>query len=192
MRRGLVVAAVTVVAVALGIGANLVEDRLKPYGPTGVDGTVGEDIDVFPYRVHVHDAQVATHVLDTGVFEATTVDSDGVWVVVELSYATFDEVRSPFGSGMVVRDDRGREYPISARADASEWLAGADIWVRGQLAFEVAPDAVDSLSLVFDPTFALYGPLPTTYATIPLALDGVDVVESVELTDIEVLPVGER
>lgn len=191
MRRRWLVAGLGTLVVLLGIIANLVDDRLLPYGPTSVSASLGEDVQVFPFRLHVTGAQAAETVVDPGLFgDATTIESDGIWVVVDLSYATADTVRSPFG-GFLVRDPSGREYPVSNRSPADEWLVGADTWVGGQLAFEVAPDALDGLVLVFDPSSETYGPMPTTYAVVLLDLDGT-VLESIELADAEPLAAGDR
>jgi len=192
MRRRWAVVGLAVLVLALGIAANVTEARLLPYGPTSVSASLGQDVQVSPFRLHVTGAQAATTVTDPGLFgDATTIDSDGVWVVVDLSYATVDTIRSPAAGGILVRDPSGRAYPVSNRSPATEWLAGADTWVGGQLAFEVAPDALAGLVLEFAPSSTLYGPMPNTYALIPLDLDGT-LVDNVELVDAEPLAVGER
>lgn len=193
MRRRLVVVLLAVLAVALGIATNVVDARLLPYGPTAVTGAVGEDVAAFPYRVHVSGAQAATSVIEPGVFEQQPpIATDGVWVVVTISYATQDKVRIPSGSGVVLRDGGGREFPVSARTSATAWLAGPDTWVRGDLAFEVAPDSLEDLTLVFDPGLQIYGPMPMAYARIPLGLDPGAVLDAVELAEPVELAVGER
>lgn len=190
MRRGWVIG-LTVLAVALGIAVNVVDARLLPYGPRSVSASLGQDVQVRPFQLHVTGAQAASTVVDPGLFgDPTTIETDGVWVVVALSYATLDTARLP-SNGFTVRDPRGREYPVSNRSPATEWFAGADTWVGGQLAFEVAPDALEGLVLVFDPASDLYGPMPTTYALVPLDLDGT-VVDSVELVDAAPLAAGDR
>lgn len=193
MRRRLVVAVLALAAVVLGIGTNVADARLLPYGRIGVSGSVGEDIAMFPYTIHVGEAQAADFVVEqtlSGTGEP--IETDGVWVVVTLSYATQDEVRLPGSYRIVLRDGDGREFPVSPRSDGGPWQAGPDIWVRGTLAFEVAPDSLDDLTLVFDPEIQLYGPMPMRYAQVRLDLDPGSVVEVVELAEPVVLGVGER
>lgn len=193
MRRRLVVALLAVGAVLLGVVANVVDARLLPYGPTGATGEVGEDIGAFPYRVHVSDVRVAETILEPRLFEpGDPVASDGVWVVVTLSYATEDRLRVPSSGRIVLRAEDGREFPVSARSGLTTWLAGPDTWVRGDLAFEVAPDAVEHLTLVFDPGLQIYGPMPMPYARIPLDLADVEVLDAAELAQPVELAVGER
>lgn len=192
MRRRWAVLGLAALVVTLGVLANVVGTRLLPYGPTSVSASLGEDVQTYPFQVHVTGAQAARTVIDPGLFgDATTIDSDGIWVVVDLSYATADTVRIAGSGGIMVRDPRGREYPVSNRSPATAWLAGADTWVGGQLAFEVAPDALDGLVLVFDPHSELYGPMPMRYAVIPLELDGT-VLDAVELVTAEPLAAGDR
>ncbi|WP_156251432.1 hypothetical protein [Pseudactinotalea terrae] len=193
MRRRWVIIALAVLAVVVGITSNLADARLLPYGPVAATGAMGEDVSAFPYTVHVNHAQAAASIVEAGRFEPPPpTTTDGVWVVVNLSYATEDEVRIPGSSALVLRAEDGRQFPVSNRSPARPWLAGADIWVRGDLAFEVAPDTLDGLMLVFDPELKIYGPMPMQYAQIPLDLDPDDVVEVLDLTETETLPVGKR
>lgn len=193
MRRRVVVVLLALAAVALGLATNVADARLLPYGPVSVTGDIGEDVSAFPYTFHVIDAHAASAVVRTDLYEpGDPIESDGVWVVVTLSYATQDKVRTPSGSGLVLRDGDGREFPVSSRSPATPWLAGADIWVRGNLAFEVAPDSLGDLTLVLDPGLQIYGPMPMRYARIPLDLDPDDVATSIELIEPVQLAVGER
>lgn len=192
MRR-LVVAAMAVVALGVGITTNVAESRLEPFGARGEAGAVGEDVSAYPYTVHVTDAVVAATLVELDwEGQPTTVGSDGVWVVVTLSYATARQSSLPSGSGVVLRASDGREYPVSRRSPESQWMAGPDIWVRGDLAFEVAADAVDGLELVFDPVTRIFGPMPVQYAVIPLGLGLDAIVPEVEVARFEVLDEGER
>lgn len=193
MQRRLVVVLLALAAVALGIGTNVADARLLPYGSVGVTGSVVEDIAAFPYTIHVSEAQAASSVVEqTFSGPGEPIGSDGVWVVVTISYATQDEVRIPGGSGLVLRDGDGREFPVSLRSDGTAWQAGPDIWVRGTLAFEVALDSLDDLTLVFDPGIQIYGPMPMRYVQVPLDLDPGSIVEVVELVEPVTLGVDER
>lgn len=192
MRR-LVVAAMAVVALGVGIGTNVADGRLEPFGARGGSGAIGEDVSAYPYTVHVTEAVVATSLVELD-FEGqpTTIGSDGVWVVLTLSYATARQSASPSGSGVLLRAADGREYPVSRRSPESQWMAGPDIWVRGDLAFEVPADAVDGLELVFNPVSQIFGPMPVQYAVIPLDLDLDAIVPEVEVVRFELLDEGER
>ena len=110
-----------------------------------------------------------------------------------MSYAALDEPRLALPPSFVLRDGQGREFPLSTRFRTTTWLVGADIWVRGELAFEVAPNALADLSLLFIPAFERYGPLPTQYLEVPLELDPTAVLDE---TDVEIysttLGEGER
>ena len=193
MRRRWLIVGLTIAAVVLGILTNAADARLLPYGPTANTGEIGEDIAAYPFTVYVTGAQAAHAVAECCRFEPQPpIRSDGVWVVVTLSYATADQPRTPTGAGLVLRADDGREFPVSPRSPASAWLAGPDIWVRGDLAFEVAPDALGDLTLVFDPGSQIYGPMPTEYARIPLDLELGDVADVIDLSAQEILPEGDR
>jgi hypothetical protein len=193
MRRRWVVIGLAALAVVLGILTNLADARLLPYGPTSSTAAIGEDAGAYPFTVHVSDVQAAHTVVQCCLFETPPpTETDGVWVVVTLSYATADRPRSAGGTGLVLRSGDGREFPVSNRMGSGGWLAGPDIWVRGELVFEVAPDALADLTLVFDPGIQIYGPMPTQYARIPLDLDPDGVLEVIELSEQEILAAGER
>lgn len=193
MRRRWIIAGLTVIAVVLGVLTNLADARLLPYGPTGNTGAIGEDVSAHPFTVHVSGAEAATSVVECCRFEPPPpTESDGVWVVVHLSYATTDKPRVPSGSRLVLRSGDGREFPVSNRTFSTTWLAGPNVWIRGDLAFEVAPDVLEDLTLVFDPGIQIYGPMPTQYARIPLDLDAGDVVDVLELAEQETLAAGDR
>lgn len=193
MRRRWIVIGIAVLAVLMGIATNMADARLEPYGPTGADGAMGEDVAAFPFTVHVLEVHAAHAVVDCCRFEPPPpTETDGVWVVVSLSYATADQPRTPAGGALVLRSGDGREFPVSLRSSATPWLAGPDIWIRGDLAFEVAPDTLDDLTLVFDPGLQIYGPMPMSYARIPLELGAGGVVDVLELQEQAVLGEGER
>ncbi len=194
MRMRLVVAALAAVAVIVGIGTNIADARLLPWGVRGLSGAIGEDIDVHPYQVHVNGVTVAETVVQTSPIsgDVTEIDSVGIWVGVDRSYATVDTARTPGSSDVVLRDGQGREYAVSYRSDGQAWLAGPDIWLRGTLAFEVAPDSLTGLVLVFDPQGKLYGPMPVDYAVIPMEVDDVAIQPSTEIVAPQILDEGDR
>lgn len=191
--RAFAVGGLVVLATALGVVVNRVEASIGPFWPTAVSGTIGEDVEAYPFTVHVTEAAAARTVTATGMWDdGEPIGSDGVWVVVELSYATAEEIDIA-GSYVRVRDAQGREYPVSSRSDAMPWTAGPDVWVRGQLGFEVAPDSLDGLELIFDPQQHVYGPMPFRYAVIPLELDPDSLAETIPIADdVVVLGEGER
>jgi hypothetical protein len=183
------------VAVGVGVGAlvNLADDRWSPAGPTSVAAPLGEDARVDQFRVHVTGASAARELATTDRItdEVSTIETDGVWVVVELSYAGVDDARLPWGG--VLRDARGREYPVSSRAgsDHQAWMAGTDLWVGGQLVFELPADALDGLSFRFWPE-SPETRVPLGYGVTPLVLGPDDVAARVELVPPAPLPAGER
>src|SRR5690606_3000617 len=193
MRRRLVVALLAVGAVLLGVVVNVVDARLLPYGPTGATGEAGEDVGALPSLVHVSAVRVAETVREPRLDErGVPVAGGGLGVVVTLSYASEDRFRVPSRGRIVLRAGDGREFPVSARSGLTTWPAGPDTWVRGDLAFEVAPDAVEHLTLMFDPGLQIYGPMPMPYARIPLDLADVEVLDAAELGPPVELAVGER
>jgi hypothetical protein len=189
-----VVAALATFAVLVGIGTNVADSRLLPWGVRGVSGSIGEDVDVHPYQLHVNGVTVAETVVQTSPIsgDVTEIDSDGIWVVVDMSYATVDTERAPGTTDLVLRDGQGREYRVSDRSDGKAWLVGPDIWLRGTLAFEVAPDSLTGLVMVFDPQGKLYGPMPVDYAVIPLEVDDVAIQPSAEIVAPQILDEGDR
>jgi len=193
MRRRWVIVGLAALAIVLGIATNVADARLLPYGPTSSTGVIGEDTGAYPFTVHVTQARAAHTLVECCRFETPPpTGTDGVWVVVTLSYATADRPRGATGTGLVLRSADGREFPVSDRMGSGGWLAGPDIWVRGDLAFEVAPDTLGDLTLVFDPGMQLYGPMPTQYARIPLDLDPGEVLDVIELSEEQILGAGER
>ncbi|MBZ2198141.1 hypothetical protein [Occultella gossypii] len=184
--------AVTVVMLAVlvgaGLGVNALEANAPPNGPIGVRMTLGRDSVVHPLQVNVSGARAYETILDE---DENPLETVGVWVLVDLSYATTDEPSLP--GDFVLVDERGRRYPITGR-DFGEWFASPDLWHRGTLAFEVPLDALGDLT--FEAWPSGLGPgsdTPMPYAVLALRVDpgtvepGPGVVEEPEL-----LPVGER
>lgn len=192
MRRW-VMLALLVVALGVGAIANSVTENLLPRGDIGSVVAMGEDAQAYPFTVHVHSATAAETAVEEGLFDnVSTVGTAGVFVIVDLSYAAHGKDRLPSGAGILLRDGQGREFPVSRRVGSGTWMAGADIWVRGDLPFEVARDSLGSLELVFMPTLQIVGPMPMRYVVVPLNLDPAAVVDSVEITDSRLLAEGER
>lgn len=141
-------AAAMILAVALaGVGVNALNDQLPPSGALSVTMELGEDADVYPYRFHVHGARAAAAVRDT--YDERH-DSDGVWVVIDLSYAAMYRQESPSLFGL--RDAQGRMYQLSERFSQTPWSVGPDLWMRGELAFEVPRESLGELTFFVWPT----------------------------------------
>lgn len=194
VRRGrALLAGLVAVGVAVGALVNIADDRWSPAGPTSVAAPLGQDARVDQFRVHVTGASAASTLASTDRIseEVSTVETDGVWVVVELSYAGVDDARLPWGG--VLRDSRGREFPVSSRAgsDHQAWMAGTDLWVAGQLVFELPEDALDGLSFRFWPE-APDQVVPLGYGVTPLDIGPDDVAARIELAPPSPLDGGER
>ncbi|WP_420114202.1 hypothetical protein [Pseudactinotalea sp.] len=165
MKRRWVVAGMAVIALAAGAGANAIDNHHLATGwHTVVRGDEGVDVVAANYQVHVHGATASPHVEDR-----EPVTSPGIFVLVDLSYATTDAWGTP--EEVMLMDADGREFtsPGGFSSAGRPWLAGPDIWYRGGLLFEVPADAVDDLTLVFNPERP-HTLLPGTTARIPLTV----------------------
>lgn len=159
------VAGMVALALAAGAGANAIDAHYLATGwHTVVRGEEGADVVAANFQVHVHGATSSPHLDDRA-----SVTSPGVFVLVDLSYATTDAWSTP--EEVVLLDGGGREYtsPGGFSAAARPWLAGPDIWFRGALLFEVPADVIDDLTLVFRPERP-HTLLPGTTARIPLTV----------------------
>lgn len=167
MKRRWAVAGMAMIALAAGAGANAIDDHHLATGwHTVVRGEEGADVVAANYQVHVHGATSSPHVEDR-----EPVTSPGVFVLVDLSYATTDSWGSPEEVVLVDRDGREFSSPREFSSSATQpWLAGPDIWYRGALLFEVPADVVDHLTLVFNPERP-HTLLPGTTARIPLTVE---------------------
>lgn len=181
-------AVLTVVVVAAGVGVNQANERLPPYGETSVAMELGRDAVVPPFQILVHGARGAEHVQD---ITGEPLTSSGVWVLVELSYATLDRSGTP--QEFELRDSSGRRFRSSERvAGANPWEAGADIWLRGEIVFEVPRDALGELTLVVWPQGRDQG-LPNRYGQLLLWVDPLAVEEELAvLAQPVLLDAGER
>lgn len=179
------VAGMVAVAVAVGAGANAVDDNFLASGwHTMVRGDPGADLEVGNYQVHVHGAAASPHLDDDG-----PVTSPGLFVIVDLAYATTDSWHSPQEIVLVGGDGSEFTQPSGFGSAGQPWLAGPDVWFRGDLLFEVPADAVDDLALEIRPESPI-AQLPATILRVPLAVS----TESTPLTleHPEVLAEGER
>jgi len=173
------------VAVAVGGGANAIDSNDLASGwHTVVRGESAADVVAASFQVHVHGAASSPY-LDDGEL----VTSPGLFVVVDVSYATEDAWRTP--EEIVLVDADGREFtqPSGFGSAGSPWLAGPDIWFRGGLLFEVPADAVADLTLEVRPERP-NAQLPATVVRVPLTVT----TESspLVLTYATVLAEGER
>lgn len=183
-RWGLAVMALA--ALLAGGLANAADDALLPSGVvTTVRGSEGEDTVVGNLQVHVHGATASTQVDDLD----GPLTSPGMFVAVDLAYATTDAWGSP--EEIVLTDAQGREYsdPSNLSVNSSPWLAGPDIWFRGTLLFEVPADAVDSLTLEIRPS-TVEAVLPSTVGRFPLTVT--TTADPLEITRDTLLAEGER
>lgn len=165
MRRRWAVAGMAALALAVGAGANAIDSHYLATGwHTVVRGEEGVDVVAANYQVHVHGATASPHLEDR-----ERVSSPGLFVLVDLSYATTDSWDTP--REVVLVDGDGREYtsPGGFSSAARPWLAGPDIWFRGALLFEVPADVVDDLTLAFRPERP-HALVPGTTARIPLTV----------------------
>jgi hypothetical protein len=179
-------AAMVAAAVVAGGLANLVDARLLASGrEVVVRGVEAEDVVVGNIQLHVHGATASPQLDDGG--EVFT--SPGTFVAVDLSYATTDAWGSP--EEILLVDGQGRQFstPGGFSSPGDAWVAGPDIWLRGQLLFEVPPDALDTLRLqvVPDDSEAV---LPATTGLIPLTVTTAE--EPLALDYPELLAEGER
>jgi len=187
MRARWGLAAMAAAAVLAGGLANAADDALLPSGwTTTVRGAEGEDVVVGNLQVHVHGATASTRVDDLD----GPLTSPGLFVAVDLSYATTDAWATP--EVIVLIDGDGREYsdPSNLGLSGSTWLAGPDIWFRGDLLFEVPADAVtSSLTLEIRPETAV-AVLPSTIGQIPLTVTRAE--DPLEIGSDTLLAEGER
>ncbi|MFV0253562.1 MAG: hypothetical protein ACK5H2_09540 [Beutenbergiaceae bacterium] len=193
-RQRALVALLLVIATAAGMLANAITSERSPFGSVRVNADLGEDITLPPLTIHVHGAQAARELLQWGLFDEqpTPIDSAGVFVLVDISYASIERNSILSLGDVTLRDGQGREFPLSTRVDASNWSAGPDIWLRGDLVFEVAPDSLGSLELVLEPAPDTFGPMPVRYAVVPLPLNGDEVLAQAEAAEPELLDAGQR
>lgn len=163
-RRRWAVAGMVALALAVGGAANAVDDHHLATGwHTVIRGAQAEDVTVGNFQVHVHGA------VASGRLEDLDMTSPGVFVLVDLSYATTDEWSTP--EEAVLLDGAGREFtePSGFGSAGRAWIAGPDIWYRGALLFEVPADTVDDLTLEIRPE----GPValvPATVLRVPLTV----------------------
>ncbi|UFU03703.1 hypothetical protein LQF12_03595 [Ruania suaedae] len=176
-----------VLVLAAGVGVNALDERTSPSGSVSTPFSLGEDVEVGNYRVHVHGARAAQTLEDDGELLTTA----GRWVIVDLSYAA---VRSPeYSASMGLRDSQGRMYTVSNRSPVSGWPVAPDTWMRGEVAFEVASDSVGEMTLFVWPfRRSLSEDAPVGYATTRVTVEDVASEESAVLAEPELLEAGER
>ena len=186
-RTRLVTTGLLAVVLAAGVGATVLDEHYTAFDQQHVAMDLGADVEVAPFRVHLHDAWAATTLWDNA---EEPVPTHGVWVVVDLSYASIAEYEIP--SHLVLRDSHGRVYEQSRRAPFALWAAYPDLWQRGLVAIEVPEDALGEVSLEFWPS-AMTTRAPLRYGSIDLVIDPEQItVQPVVMTRAELLPGGER
>lgn len=179
-----VAAAMLVAAIAVGGGANAIDDNFLATGWVTVHhGEQAQDSSVGNFQVHVHGARSSTQLEDE------TVTSPGTFLVVDLSYATTDAWDTP--EEVVLIDAEGHEFsePTGFGSDGRVWDAGPDIWIRGNLLFELPTEAVGELTLEFRPETS-DARLPARLLRVPLSVDST--AEPLTLGQPTVLAEGER
>lgn len=184
-RRSWAVAGLLVLATAAGAGANAIDrDYLASGWQDVADGSVGADLAVGEFQVQVHGAQAGPDLEDGEV-----VTSPGMFLLVDLSYATTRAWDTP--EEVVLLDGQGREFtnPSGFGSTGQPWEAGPDIWLRGDLLFEVPADALDGLVLEIRPQ-RTDPRLPSSALRIPLEAEVS--TEPLSVARPEVLPGGQR
>ncbi|UFU07060.1 hypothetical protein [Ruania halotolerans] len=186
MRRRLTLLAGVVLVLALGLGVNTVTEHTSPSGSVATAFGLGEDARFGTFQVHVHGARAAA-ALDHDGEEVVTA---GVWVILDMSFATTHEPDRVHDVG--VRDSSGRTFTTSSRSPGNGWGAAPDTWVRGELAFEVPADALGEFTVFVWPTLRsdVEG-APIGYGVTRVHVTEVE-SEPATLAEPVVLPAGER
>ncbi|TDE91630.1 hypothetical protein EXU48_15930 [Occultella glacieicola] len=186
--RWVVTVVMLAVLVGAGLGVNALAVQAPPNGPAGVRMSLGVDAVVHPLQLNVSGARAYETVLSEDDVPLETV---GVWVLVDLSYATTDRPRGP--GDFILVDERGRRYAITSR-DFDTWQASPDLWVRGTLVFEVPLDALGDLTL--ESWASGEGPpsdTPLPYGVLDLSVDpGAIEPGPAVISEPELLPAGQR
>ena len=186
-RTRLVTTGLLAVVVAAGVGANLLDENYTATGQQLVAMELGADVEVAPFRVHIHDAWAATTLLDR---DEEPIQTTGVWVFVEMSYASIAEYEIP--DHLLLRDSHGRVYEQSRRAPHALWPGHPDLWHRGVVAIEVPEDALGEVRVEFLPA-SMHALAPLRYGSIDLVIDPDEIeTEPVMMERAELLPGGER
>lgn len=186
-RVRLVTTAFLAVVVAAGVGVNHLDQHYQPAAPHRIEIELGEDAEVAPFQVHVHGARAVRTVTD---IHGETVSTTGVWVVVDLSYATLTESKVP--QQVMLRDSHGRVYQHSQRASRGLWMGYPDLWFRGAVAIEVPEDALGQVTVEFWPD-SIYVQAPLRYGSVDVFLNPDELSSEPFIMDrSELLPGGER
>ncbi|WP_147915802.1 hypothetical protein [Ruania zhangjianzhongii] len=190
-RRGAwLTAAVLVVLLAIGVVVDDLAEEDNPHTGHAVSFAIGEDVTLRNFQVHVHEAQLAEEL----VGDETVLVTEGMWVVLDLSYATVNdpEVLSDLG----IRDSQGRTYSLSSRYISSTWEASPDTWFRGEVVFEVARDSADSGELtlfVWPDGRSNAETYPMSYGVAELPVDPAAIAtDPIQVAESEIVPAGER
>ncbi|MGC0272063.1 hypothetical protein ACO0LV_03580 [Pseudactinotalea sp. Z1739] len=187
MKRVLLTALLAIAVVAAGMGVNEWQEGRAATAQIPTTVEFGEDSRVHPVTVHLHGARPVGALAGSG---GETLDTAGLWVVLDLSYAT-DE-RETFVSSMLLVDDQGRQFEVSGRTPTGLWLAEPGLWQRGEIAFEVPTDALGEMTLeIYIESRWLQAPV--RFGRAQVYLDPGDVEPGpVELARAELLPGGRR
>lgn len=183
-------AAVVVVLLAVGVIVNNTTADDNPHPGAAVSFSVGEDVTLQNFHVHINSARLAEVLLD----DEKRLETSGLWLIVDLSYANLrrPEILSELG----VRDSQGRTYTVSDRYTWGTWMAAPDLWFRGEVVFEVPASAVadgEVELLVWPSGRAQAESVPMPYGTTRLSVDATDITtRTVEVARSELLPAGER
>ena len=190
-RRGAwLTAAVLVVLLAIGVVVDDITEENNPHPGHAVSFAIGEDVTLRNFQVHVHQARLGTELIEG----ENVLVTEGMWVVLELSYATVyePEVLGELG----LRDSQGRTYSLSSRHSTGTWEASPDTWFRGEVVFEVARDSADSGEL----TLFVWPDGRSNAETYPMSYGVAELevfpeamaTEPIEVAESELLPAGER
>lgn len=187
MKARLITALLAAAVVAAGVGVNALEEGRSATQqiPTAVH--VGQDSSVSSMSVHLHGVRAVGDVAGSG---GEALPTSGVWVVVDMSYAA--HTRPTYLSSLMLVDDQGRQWERSRRVPATLPMAEADLWQRGEVAFEVPSDALGEMILeIYVESRWLVAPVRFGRAGLTVDADGID-PGLVEIQRAELLPAGER
>lgn len=186
MKVRLFTALFTLMVIVAGIGVNALNER-PAQGQIPVSMHLKQDSPVPPVMVHIHQVRPVQHLADPS---GEIIPTNGVWVVVDLSYAS--RARATFVQSLGLIDAHGNFFENSSRTSASLWRAEQDLWNRGEVAFEVPREALGQMQLRLYVT-SRHAVVPVRYGRMDITVDPSDLEPGPVLLDRPaLLPGGER